>query len=97
MSPLPLGVHSPYSHVMTDRKITIEELAEFITRQLPMTYDVFDKNRDKDVDYNEASWTRGRIDAFLQLMQVIDPAREAMLRADWQRVVTGKGFMSDDG
>lgn len=77
-------------------KISLEELAEFMTRQLPATYDVFDKNRADDSVFNQASWARGRVDAFLQLMQVIDSSREQMLRAEWERVVTGKGFMSSD-
>ncbi|MFC5677798.1 hypothetical protein [Aeromicrobium endophyticum] len=81
---------------MSDEKITIEELAEFMTRQLPMTYDVFEKHRADDVDRNQASWARGRVDAFLQLMQVIDGERETMLRAEWDRITTGKGFMSDE-
>ncbi len=80
---------------MTD-KITLEELAGFMTRQLPATYDVFEKNRADDAAFNQASWARGRVDAFLQLMQVIDSDREQMLRAEWERVVTGKGFLSND-
>jgi hypothetical protein len=78
---------------MADGKITVEELAEFMQRQLPMTYDLFDKNRDEDNHSNTASWARGRIDAFLQIMAIIDKDREAMLRAEWERVVTGQGFM----
>ena len=81
---------------MAKSKITIDELAEFMTRQLPATYDVFDKNREQDVDYNQASWARGRIDAYLQIMGILDKDREAMLRAEWERVVSGKGFMADD-
>jgi hypothetical protein len=76
---------------------TLEELAEYMTRQRPKTYDVFEKNRHEDSDYNTASWARGRIDAYLELMGVIDKEREAMLRADWERVVTGEGFMSEEG
>lgn len=75
---------------------TLEELAEFMTRQLPKTYDVFEQNRHEDSDYNTASWARGRIDAHLELMAIIDKDREAMLRADWERVVTGDGFMRDE-
>jgi hypothetical protein len=80
---------------MADKKITLEELAEFMAKQLPMTYDVFDKHRKQDEDSNVAAWARGRVDAFLQLMQIIDKDREAMLRAEWDRVVTGEGFMRD--
>lgn len=29
-------------------------------------------------------------------MAIIDKDREAMLRAEWERVVTGKGFMDSD-
>lgn len=76
-------------------KITVDELAEFMQRQLPMTYDVFEKHRADDVVYNTASWARGRIDAFLQIMQIIDRDREAMLRTEWERVVTGKSFMDE--
>ncbi len=82
---------------MAEKDATIEELAEFMgSCQLPMTYDVFDKNRAEDREYNNASWARGRIDAFLQILQIIDSDREEMLRAEWQRVVSGEGFMSDE-
>lgn len=72
-------------------------LAEFLTRQLPMTYDVFDKNRADDGTVNQASWARGRIDGLLQIMDLLDPDRTEMLRAEWKRVVSGEGFMSADG
>jgi len=78
---------------MPNEKITVEELAEFVQRQLPMTYDVFEENRDQDGVRNNASWARGRIDALLQIMRILDKEREAMLRSDWERVVTGEGFM----
>lgn len=76
-------------------EITLEKLAEFMTRQLPATYEVFEKSRAEN-DEVQKSWARGRVDAFLQLMRIIDPDREQMLRAEWDRVVTGKGFMSND-
>jgi len=53
-----------------------------MTRQLPATYDVFDKNRKQDADSNQAWWARGRIDAYLQIMEILDKDREAMLRAE---------------
>ncbi|SFF66794.1 hypothetical protein [Blastococcus tunisiensis] len=81
---------------MAGTQITVEELAEFMQRQLPLTYNLFDENRHEDSQVNTASWARGRIDAFLQIMAIIDKDREAMLRADWVRVVTGKGFMEGD-
>ena len=81
---------------MADAQITIEQLAEFMQRQLPLTYDVFDKHRDEDNEVNMASWARGRVDAYLQIMGSIDKEREAMLRTEWERVVTGKGFMDRD-
>ncbi|GGL43046.1 hypothetical protein H9L10_07620 [Phycicoccus endophyticus] len=80
---------------MANEKITVDELAEFMTRQLPMTFDVFEKNRDAGNE-NQEYWARGRVDAFLQLMQLLDRDREAMLRAEWERVVHGEGFMSDE-
>lgn len=87
---------TPRVLTMADKNITIDELAAFMQRELPKTYDVFEQNRAEDSDYNAASWARGRIDAFLQLMQIIDKDRGAMLRAEWERVVTGKGFMTED-
>lgn len=81
---------------MSEPKVTLEELAQFMQRELPMTFDVFEKNRSKDSQYNGASWARGRVDAFLEIMQLIDNDRADMLRAEWQRVVTGKGFASQD-
>lgn len=81
---------------MANSKITVDQLAEFMQRELPMTYDVFEKNRHQDREYNTASWARGRVDAFLEIMQLIDEDREAMLRAEWKRVVTGEGFTKDE-
>lgn len=80
---------------MADAKITLEELAEFMTQELPMTFDVFEKNR---ANGNEAQqqWARGRIDAFLEIIALLDRDREAMLRAEWERVVHGEGFMKDE-
>ena len=51
---------------MAHAKITLEQLAEFMTRELPMTYDVFEKNREAGNE-NQQYWARGRIDAFLNL------------------------------
>jgi hypothetical protein len=82
---------------MADEKVTLEQLAEYMQRQLPMTYNLFEQNREDDVVYNAASWARGRIDAFLQILQILDEDRTEMLRAEWQRVVSGKGFMSEGG
>lgn len=78
-----------------DDKLTTDQLAEYMAKQIPATFDVFEKNRERDNEYNAASWARGRIDAYLQLMQLIDSERADMLHAEWTRVVSGKGFMSE--
>lgn len=69
--------------------ITIEELAKFMGEHIPKTFDVFDKNRHEDSTHNTASWARGRIDAYFQILDIIDKDRLAELRAQWERVVDG--------
>lgn len=82
---------------MSDQKITIDELAKFMAQHITLTYDVFEKHRHESSGYDAASWARGRVDAYLQIMAIIDKDREEMLRAEWERVVNGEGFMKDEG
>ena len=55
---------------MTESKITIEQLARFMGDHIPATFNVFDENREKNNDYNAASWARGRIDAYFQILEM---------------------------
>jgi len=80
---------------MADNKITIEELAEFMGNHIPMTFDVFDQNREQDSEVNNASWARGRIDAYFQILEVVDKDRLAVLRAQWEQVVDGTKDVDD--
>lgn len=76
--------------------ISIEELAKFMGDRIPATFDVFEKHRHQDGDYNGASWARGRIDAYFQILEVIDKDRLETLRAQWEQVVDGKPDAEDE-
>lgn len=78
-----------------DHNLTTEQLAEHMAKQIPATFDAFERKREQDREFNTASWARGRIDAYIQLMELIDSERADMLRAEWARVSSGEGFMSE--
>lgn len=75
--------------------ISIPQLAEWMSGHILKTFEVFTTAREEDDEYSQA-WCRGRIDAYLQLLNIIDKDREAMVRAEWERVVSGRGFASAD-
>lgn len=77
--------------------ITIEELAKFMGDHIPMTFTVFDKHRHEDAERNTASWARGRIDAYFQILEIIDKERLESLRAQWEQVVKGGKQVEDAG
>lgn len=77
--------------------ITIEELAEFMGDHIPMTFAVFDEHRHEDAEYNAASWARGRIDAYFQILEILDKDRLEVLRAEWEQVVKGEKRVEHDG
>lgn len=80
---------SPWSHSPFPRRSVLRQI-----RQPKAAWPRrFEKNRNQEA---ASSWARGRVDAFLQIMQVIDRDLEEMPRAEWERVVSGKGFMSQD-
>jgi hypothetical protein len=76
--------------------ITIEQLAEFMGKQIPATFTVFDQHRQEDSTYNGASWARGRIDAYFQILEIIDKDGLDVLRAQWEDVVDGKSGEGSD-
>ncbi|EGD23972.1 hypothetical protein [Prescottella equi] len=68
---------------MINKEITLEQLRDFILRQAPMTFDVYDKAKAADPDdVFTTRWASGRIDGLLQIIQVIDSDAFDMLLAD---------------
>jgi hypothetical protein len=73
-------------------EISIAELAEWMQRELPKTFDVFSRAVAED-DSLTQRWARGRVDAFFQVLGVIDKDRLAMLRAEWVRIAGGESWV----
>jgi len=76
--------------------MTTAELATYMQTQILKTFDVFSKNRGDDTDYNAASWARGRVDAYFEILGWIDPDRLETLQLYWKQVVDGENISDDD-
>jgi len=73
-------------------QISSAELAGWMQRELPKTFDVFTRAVTED-DPLTQRWARGRVDAFFQVLGVIDKDRLAMLRAEWVRIVADDSWV----
>jgi hypothetical protein len=76
--------------------ITIPELAEWMQRHILLTFDLFERYCDEGNE-GEQRWCRGRIDAWFQIMEIINKDRLDMLRSNWQDVVRRHSPVDDDG
>lgn len=76
--------------------ITIDELAEWLRRKTPLTFDAFETARAEGDELGQR-WCRGRIDALFQIMNVIDKDGLELLRADWRQRVGDADSTSELG